>query len=70
MYARPGYAKPLGKAGAAPPPDPEPSVVYYAEPVMSTSGELTTVTSGDIVMTLVTYSDPFNLGGTEQVAAL
>lgn len=69
MYARPGYLIKT-KLKIPDPVVPPTSQGFFAEPVMSVAGEITTIDSGDIVMTLVDYTDPLNLGGTEEVPEL
>lgn len=69
MYATPKYAQKTVKK-IPDPVVPPTNQGFFAEPVMSVTGEITTIDSGDIVMTLVEYTDPLNLGGTEEVPKL
>lgn len=69
MYARPGYSIKT-KQKIPDPVVPPTNQGFFAEPVMSVAGEITTIDSGDIVMALVDYTDPLNLGGTAQVPQL
>lgn len=69
MYARPGYSVKT-RLKTPDPVVPPTNQGFFAEPVMSVAGEITTIDSGDIVMTLVDYTDPLNLGGIEEVPEL
>lgn len=69
MYARPSYAQ-RARQKALDPVEPPTNQGLFAEPVMSVTGEITTTEDGDIVMAVVSYSAPVNIGGTESIPIL